>query len=143
MYTAHIHIYTHTYTHTHTHTHTSEDLPQDEAFRVRLRKSNSLMFSGPCQLEVLKDFDRNVFHIAILTDEEHRRLVVKWQIDHIRQYGSNNTAFKFQSGRSGYIELPCAPVLCLQMRTCTHTHAHAHTHTCTRTHTHHTHTHTQ
>ena len=80
-------------------------------FRVRLRKSNTLMFSGPCQLEILKDFDRNIFNIAIFTDEENRRLVVKWQIDHIRQYGSNNTAFKFQSGRLVYTEWHCASVL--------------------------------
>jgi len=75
-----------------------EDIPNDETFRVRLRKSNSLMFSGPCLLEILRDFDRNIFHIAIFTEEEPPRLIVKWQIDHVRQYGSNRMAFKFQSG---------------------------------------------
>ena len=46
-----------------------------------------------------RDFDRNLFHIALFTEDDPPRLIVKWQIDHIRQYGSNNMAFKFQSGR--------------------------------------------
>ena len=66
---------------------------------MRLRKAKSLAFSGPCLLEILRDFERNLFHIAMFTEEELPRLVVKWQIDHIRQYGSNNMAFKFESGR--------------------------------------------
>lgn len=75
-----------------------ESIPDDETFRVRLRKTKSLAFSGPCLLEILRDFERNLFHIAMFTEEELPRLVVKWQIDHIRQYGSNNMAFKFESG---------------------------------------------
>lgn len=75
-----------------------EDIPDDETYRVRLRKAKSLAFSGPCLLEILRDFERNLFHIAMFTEEELPRLVVKWQIDHIRQYGSNNMAFKFESG---------------------------------------------
>ena len=47
-----------------------------------------------------RDFDRNLFHIALFTESDSPRLIVRWQIDHIRQYGSNNLAFKFQSGRS-------------------------------------------
>lgn len=74
-------------------------IPDDETFRVRLRKAKSLAFSGSCLLEILRDFERNLFHIAMFTEEELPRLVVKWQIDHIRQYGSNNMAFKFESGR--------------------------------------------
>ena len=74
-------------------------IPDDETFRVRLRKAKSIAFSGPCLLEILRDFERNLFHIAMFTEEELPRLVVKWQIDHIRQYGSNNMAFKFESGR--------------------------------------------
>ena len=66
---------------------------------MRLRKAKTLPFSGPCLLEILRDFERNLFHIAMFTEEELPRLVVKWQIDHIRQYGSNNMAFKFESGR--------------------------------------------
>lgn len=66
---------------------------------MRLRKAKALAFSGPCLLEILRDFERNLFHIAMFTEEELPRLVVKWQIDHIRQYGSNNMAFKFESGR--------------------------------------------
>jgi len=104
----HTHTHTHMYIllllilHTHAHTHTLSDIPNDETFRVRLRKSNSLMFSGPCLLEILRDFDRNIFHIAIFTEDEPPRLIVKWQIDHVRQYGSNRMAFKFQSGRWRY-----------------------------------------
>ena len=70
---------------------------------MRLRKAKSLAFSGPCLLEILRDFERNLFHIAMFTEEELPRLVVKWQIDHIRQYGSNNMAFKFESGRYTHI----------------------------------------
>lgn len=72
--------------------------PEDDVFRVRLRQSSSLLFHGPCLLEIQQDFDRNLFHIAIFTEDDPPRLVVKWQIDHIRQYGSNDVAFKFQSG---------------------------------------------
>jgi hypothetical protein len=75
-----------------------EVVPDDEAFRVKLRKSSSIRFSGQCLLEILRDFDRNLFHIALFTEDDPPRLIVKWQIDHIRQYGSNNMAFKFQSG---------------------------------------------
>ena len=81
---------------THTHTHTV--VPDDETFAVNLRKSNSMRFSGPCLLEVLRDFDRNLFHVALYSEDEPPRLIMKWQIDHIRQYGSNQMAFKFQSG---------------------------------------------
>ena len=88
---------THQITTPYAHTHTV--VPDDETYRVSLRKSNSIMFSGPCLFEILRDFDRNLFHIAIFTDEKPPRLVVKWQIDHIRQYGSNQMAFKFESGR--------------------------------------------
>ena len=49
-----------------------------------------------------RDFDRNLFHIALFTEDEPPRLIVKWQIDHVRQYGSNQMAFKFQSGRSDH-----------------------------------------
>ena len=73
--------------------------PEDDVFRVRLRQSSSLLFHGPCLLEIQQDFDRNLFHIAVFTEDDPPRLVVKWQIDHIRQYGSNDVAFKFQSGR--------------------------------------------
>ena len=56
---------------------------------------------GRCEIVcVCRDFDRSLFHIALLTKDEPSRLIVKWQIDHIRQYGSNSTAFKFQSGGS-------------------------------------------
>ena len=47
---------------------------------------------------VCRDLNRNLFHIALLTKDEPARLIVKWQVDHIRQYGSNHCAFKFQSG---------------------------------------------
>eukprot|EP00731_Ephydatia_muelleri_P026015 Em0018g115a len=73
-------------------------IPGDEVFAVRLRKSQSLTFQGACILEIEKIFDRNQFHISLFTEQSPRRLIVKWQIDHIRQYGSNETAFKFQSG---------------------------------------------
>ena len=73
--------------------------PDEGPFRVRLRPSPSLLFHGQCILEIQKDFDRNLFHIALFVDEIPPRLIVKWQIDHIRQYGSNDVAFKFQSGR--------------------------------------------
>ena len=73
--------------------------PDDETFRVRLRQSSSLLFHGDCLLEIQRDFDRNLFHISIYTvTDEPPKLIVKWQIDHIRQYGSNDVAFKFQSG---------------------------------------------
>lgn len=75
-----------------------EVVPDDETFPVNLRKSNSMRFSGPCLLEVLRDFDRNLFHVALYSEDEPPRLIMKWQIDHIRQYGSNQMAFKFQSG---------------------------------------------
>ena len=74
-------------------------VPDDETFAVRLRKSSTLRFSGHCLLEILRDFERSLFHVALFTDEQPPRLIVKWQIDHIRQYGSNQMAFKFQSGR--------------------------------------------
>jgi hypothetical protein len=77
-----------------------EVVPDDETFRVRLRKSSTINFSGSCLLEIQRDFDRNLFHIALFTESDSPRLIVRWQIDHIRQYGSNNLAFKFQSGRS-------------------------------------------
>ncbi|XP_019849843.1 PREDICTED: docking protein 5-like isoform X2 [Amphimedon queenslandica] len=72
--------------------------PDEGPFRVRLRPSPSLLFHGSCILEIQKDFDRNIFNIALFADEIPPRLIVKWQIDHIRQYGSNEIAFKFQSG---------------------------------------------
>jgi hypothetical protein len=75
-------------------------VPDDETFRVRLRKSSTVNFSGSCLLEIQRNFDRNLFHIALFTESDSPRLIVRWQIDHIRQYGSNNLAFKFQSGRS-------------------------------------------
>ena len=56
-----------------------------------------------------RDFDRNLFHIALFTENDPPRLIVKWQIDHIRQYGSNNMAFKFQSGRSDECHFPLSP----------------------------------
>jgi len=74
-------------------------IPEDETFPVTLRKSNTMTFNGPCLLEIMKDFDNNKFHIALFTKEEVPRLIVKWQIDHIRQYGSHKSAFKFESGR--------------------------------------------
>lgn len=70
---------------------------------MKLRKSSTLRFSGQCLLEILRDFDRNLFHVALFTKEQPPRLIVKWQIDHIRQYGSNDVAFKFQSGRWGHL----------------------------------------
>lgn len=73
--------------------------PDEDQFRVRLRQSTSLLFHGSCILEIQRDFERNLFHIAVFTEENPPRLIVKWQIDHIRQYGSNEVAFKFQSGR--------------------------------------------
>ena len=73
-------------------------IPGDEVFAVRVRKSQSLTFQGACILEIEKIFERNQFHITLFTEQSPRRLIVKWQIDHIRQYGSNETAFKFQSG---------------------------------------------
>eukprot|EP00731_Ephydatia_muelleri_P026014 Em0018g114a len=73
-------------------------IPGDEVFAVRLRKSQSLTFQGACILEIEKIFDRSQFHISLFTEQSPRRLIVKWQIDHIRQYGSNETAFKFHSG---------------------------------------------
>lgn len=73
-------------------------IPGDEVFAVRLRRSQSLTYQGSCILEIEKNFERNQFHIALYTEQSPRRLIVKWQIDHIRQYGSNETAFKFQSG---------------------------------------------
>lgn len=79
----------------------SPAVPDDETFAVKLRKSSTLRFSGQCLLEILRDFDRNLFHVALFTKEQPPRLIVKWQIDHIRQYGSNDVAFKFQSGRWG------------------------------------------
>jgi hypothetical protein len=75
-----------------------EIVPDDETFRVRLRKSSTVNFSGSCLLEIQRNFDRNLFHIALFTESDSPRLIVRWQIDHIRQYGSNNLAFKFQSG---------------------------------------------
>ena len=45
-------------------------------------------------LEIQRDFERNLFHIALFCDEIPPRLIVKWQIDHIRQYGSNDIAFQ-------------------------------------------------
>jgi hypothetical protein len=75
-----------------------EVVPDDETFRVKLRKSSTVNFSGQCLLEIQRDFDRNFFHIALFTESDPPRLIVRWQIDHIRQYGSNNMAFKFQSG---------------------------------------------
>lgn len=79
----------------------SDIVPEDERFQVRLRQSQSLLFHGPCQLDIDRDYEKNLFHLAIYTDDEQHRLIVKWQIDHIRQYGSNEVAFKFQSGRYG------------------------------------------
>jgi hypothetical protein len=75
-----------------------EVVPDDEVFRVSLRQADALRFSGSCYLEILRDLDRNLFHIALRTKDEPSRLIVQWQIDHIRQYGSNSSAFKFQSG---------------------------------------------
>jgi hypothetical protein len=72
--------------------------PDEDHFRVTLRQAPSLLFHGPCTLEIQRDFERNLFHIALFCDDVPPRLVVKWQIDHIRQYGSNDVAFKFQSG---------------------------------------------
>ena len=53
-----------------------------------------------------RDLTQNRFHIALFTEDEPPRLIVKWQIDHIRQYGSNDMAFKFQSGGSVPTHLP-------------------------------------
>jgi hypothetical protein len=75
-----------------------ESVPDDETFRVVLRPTSCLGFSGSCYMEIQRDLNRNLFHIALMTKDEPSRLIVKWQIDHIRQYGSNHSAFKFQSG---------------------------------------------
>ena len=66
---------------------------------MKLRPSSSLLFHGPCVLEVQRDFERNLFHLSLFSNDDARRSIVRWQIDHIRQYGSNEVAFKFQSGR--------------------------------------------
>ena len=94
-------MHTHTHMHTYAHTCTHTAIPGDEVFAVRLRssQSQSLTFQGACILEIEKNFERNQFHISLFTEQSPRRLIVKWQIDHIRQYGSNETAFKFESGR--------------------------------------------
>lgn len=76
-----------------------EAIPDDEIYHVTLRQSNTVVFNGACCMEILKDFERNVYNIALYTEQQPPRLIVKWQIDHIRQYGSNDMAFKFQSGR--------------------------------------------
>ncbi|CAI8034680.1 Docking protein 4 [Geodia barretti] len=76
----------------------SIDVPDDETFRVALRPTSSIGFAGSCYMEIQRDLNRNLFHIALTTKDEPSRLIVKWQIDHIRQYGSNHAAFKFQSG---------------------------------------------
>jgi len=73
-------------------------IPDDETYRVRLRKAKSLSFQGACLLEILRDFERNLFHIGLFTEDSKPQLIVKWQIDHVRQYGSNNQTFKFESG---------------------------------------------
>lgn len=95
---SHTHIHTHTHVHTHIHTDIDIEEPDDRVFNVELRRSASIRFHGPCKLRIDKDFDRNVFHVTIITRDDER-LIVNWQIDHIRQYGSNKNAFKFQSGR--------------------------------------------
>ena len=91
-------------------------VPDDETFHVKLRRSDSLSYNGACNLEILKDFDRNLFHIAIYTDHDVPRLIVKWQIDHIRQYGSNQSAFKFESGR--YVHLCMCVCVCVCVCVC-------------------------
>ncbi len=97
---AHMRTHTHTCTHTHTHMHTHTEIeePPDIVYDIELRRSSTIRFHGRCRLRIDKDFDRNCFHITIITRDDER-LIVKWQIDHIRQYGSNQSAFKFQSGR--------------------------------------------
>ena len=87
--------------------HITTGVPDDETYKVTLRQSNTIVFTGSCLLEILRDFDNNRFHIALFTEEELPRLIVKWQIDHVRQYGSNQSAFKFESGRLDSYTLMC------------------------------------
>ena len=68
-------------------------------FMVTLQQSDALSFYGPCQLEIQPRKMEKLYFVAIYDMNQPPRLVVKWQIDHLRGYGSNESVLKIETGR--------------------------------------------
>ena len=68
-------------------------------FMVTLQQCDSLSFYGPCQLEIQPDTADKIYCVAVYDMNQPPRLVIKWQIDHLRGYGSNESVLKIQTGR--------------------------------------------
>lgn len=68
-------------------------------FLVTLQQSESLSFYGPCQLEIQPKSSEKAYYVAVYDMNHPPRLVIRWQIDHLRGYGSNESVLKVQTGR--------------------------------------------
>ena len=68
-------------------------------FMVTLQQSEHLSFYGPCQFEIQPNTADMIYSIAVYDMNQPPRLVIKWQIDHLRGYGSSESILKIQTGR--------------------------------------------
>ena len=66
---------------------------------VTLQQCDNLSFYGPCQLEIQPNIADKIYSVAVYDMNQPPRLVIRWQIDHLRGYGSNESVLKIQTGR--------------------------------------------
>ena len=64
-----------------------------------LQQSEALSYYGPCQIEIQPKRSENVYYVCVYDMNQPPRLVIRWQIDHLRGYGSNESVIKIQTGR--------------------------------------------
>ena len=68
-------------------------------FLVTLQQTESLSFYGPCQIEIQPKPSERAYYVAVYDMNQPARLIIRWQIDHLRGYGSNESVLKVQTGR--------------------------------------------
>lgn len=73
-----------------------------------LQQTECLSFYGPCQLEIQPRPTERAYYVAVYDMNQPPRLVIKWQIDHLRGYGSNESVMKIQTGRLA----KCVQLIC-------------------------------
>ena len=68
-------------------------------FLVTLQQTDNFHFYGPCQIEIQPKKSERVYFVAVYDMNQPPRMVIRWQIDHLRGYGSNESVLKIQTGR--------------------------------------------
>ena len=76
-------------------------------FMATLQQSEALSYYGPCQIEIQPKRSENVYYVCVYDMNQPPRLVIRWQIDHLRGYGSNESVIKIQTGRLVKLQYVC------------------------------------